>query len=108
MFIRKTTRKYKGRVYTNYLLVRSVQTPKGPRQKVVCSLGDLSVRPAGQRRRLAHQVEDALQRQPSLFAEGREPEVEPMVRQVRQREAATVVRSRGLRETSHPTVWPQQ
>jgi hypothetical protein len=35
MFIRKTTRKYKGRVYTNYLLVRSVQTPKGPRQKVV-------------------------------------------------------------------------
>jgi hypothetical protein len=97
IFIRKTTRKYKGRVYTNYLLFRSLQTPKGPRQKVVCSLGDLSARPAGQRRGLGHQVEDALRRQPGLFAEGREPEVEPIVRQVRQREAATVVRTRGRR-----------
>ena len=30
--------------YFNYLLVESVLTPKGPRQKVICSLGDLSPR----------------------------------------------------------------
>src|SRR5215469_5142137 len=44
MYIRKSTRSYKGRTYTNYVLVESVQTPKGPRQKSVCSLGDLSPR----------------------------------------------------------------
>ena len=54
MFIRKVTRKYKDRVYTNYLLVRSVHTPKGPRQKVICSLGDLSPRPAEEWLRLAY------------------------------------------------------
>jgi hypothetical protein len=48
MFIRKTTRKYKDKTYTNHLLVESVHTPKGPRQKVICSLGDLSPRPAGE------------------------------------------------------------
>jgi len=76
MFIRKATRKYKGRVYTNYQLVRSVQTPKGPRQKMICSLGDLSPRPAEAWRQLAHQVEDALHGQPDLFEGSREPEVE--------------------------------
>ena len=45
MFIRQTRRSVQGRTYTNYLLVESVRTPKGPRQKVVCSLGDLSPRP---------------------------------------------------------------
>ena len=33
MYIRKSTRKYKGKTYTNYLLVESVQTPEGPRQR---------------------------------------------------------------------------
>jgi hypothetical protein len=45
MYIRKSTRSYKSRTYTNYLLVESVHTPKGPRQRTVCSLGDLSPRP---------------------------------------------------------------
>lgn len=97
MFIRKATRKYKDKVYTNYLLVRSVQTPKGPRQKVVCSLGDLSARPAKEWRQLAHQVEDALQQQSSLFAEAREPEVEQIVRQVRQRKAVAAIGTGGRR-----------
>jgi len=82
MFIRKATRKYQGRVYTNYQLVRSVQTPKGPRQKMICSLGDLSPRPAEAWRQLAHRVEDALHGQPGLFEGSREPEVEQIVRQV--------------------------
>ncbi len=39
-FIRKTQRTYEDKAYTKYyLLVRSVHTPKGPRQKVICSLG---------------------------------------------------------------------
>jgi len=42
MYIRKTTRVYKGKTYTNHLLVESVQTPKGPRQRTICSLGSLS------------------------------------------------------------------
>ena len=44
MYIRKSSRLYKGKTYTNYVLVESVLTPKGPRQKTICSLGDLSPR----------------------------------------------------------------
>ena len=46
MFLCKSSRRYKDKTYTNYMLVESVHTPKGPRQKMVCSLGDLSPRPA--------------------------------------------------------------
>jgi hypothetical protein len=87
MFIRKVTRKYKDRVYTNYLLVRSVHTPKGPRQKVICSLGDLSPRPAEEWLRLAHKVEDALLGQSGLFEGPQDAEVEQIVRQVRGRQS---------------------
>ncbi len=97
MFIRKATRKYKGRVYANYQVVRSVQTPKGPRQKMICSLGNLSPRPAEAWRRLAHQVEDALQGQPGLFEGSREPEVEPIVRQIQERQAGCLVPMVGRR-----------
>lgn len=86
MFIRKATRKYKDRTYTNYLLVESVHTPKGPRQKVLCSLGDLSPRPAEAWLRLAHKVEDALVGQARLL-ESADAEVAQIVREVRQREA---------------------
>jgi transposase len=86
MFIRKVLRKYKDQVYTNYLLVRSVHTPKGPRQKLICSLGDLSPRPAEEWLRLAHKAEDALRGQPSLFGSPG-PEVEEIVRQIRRRQA---------------------
>jgi transposase len=91
MFIRKATRKYKGRVYTNYQLVRSVQTPQGPRQKLICSLGDLSPRTAEAWRRLAQQVEDALQGQPALIEDQREPEVGQIVRQILQRQSGCLV-----------------
>lgn len=45
MYIRRATRTCNGKTSTNYVLVESVQTPKGPRQKTICSLGDLSPRP---------------------------------------------------------------
>jgi transposase len=86
MFIRKTTRKYKDKTYTNYLLVESLHTPKGPRQKVICSLGDLNPRPARQWLQLAHKIEDALAGQANLL-EGPDPEVERIVRQVRRRQS---------------------
>ena len=60
MYIRKTSRIYKGKEYANYLLVESVQTPKGPRQRTICSLGNLAPAPREQWRALAHKLESAL------------------------------------------------
>ena len=59
MYIRKTVRRYKDRTYENYLLVESVLTDKGPRQKVICSLGDLSPGPPEQWLALARKLRDA-------------------------------------------------
>src|SRR5215472_5475787 len=68
MYIRKTTRVYKGKTYTNHLLVESVQTPDGPRQRTICSLGSLEPAPAEHWRALAHRLDSALQGQQSLPA----------------------------------------
>jgi hypothetical protein len=67
MYIRKATRNYKGKLYTNHLLVESIHTSKGPRQKVICSLGDLSPRPREAWLKLAHKMEAALGGQTELF-----------------------------------------
>lgn len=48
MYLRKIERHYKDRVYVHYLLVKSVHTSKGPRQRTVCSLGDLKPKPSSQ------------------------------------------------------------
>ena len=84
MYIRRSTRSYKDRTYTNYVLVESVQTPKGPRQKTVCSLGDLSPRPREEWLRLTRKIEDALRGQERLVDQG-DAEVAAIVRQVRER-----------------------
>lgn len=68
MYIRKASRSYKGKTYTNHLLVESIVTPKGPRQKVICSLGDLSPRPREQWLDLARKLESALTGQQELLA----------------------------------------
>lgn len=68
MYIRKSTRKYKGKTYTNYLLVESVHTPKGPRQRTICSLGNLAPAPPEEWLSLAHRLESALRGQLSLDA----------------------------------------
>lgn len=65
MYIRRASRVYK--TYFNYLLVESVLTPQGPRQKVVCSLGDLSPRPEHEWLALAHKLQSALGGQQDLF-----------------------------------------
>ena len=84
MYIRKSTRSYKGRTYTNYVLVESVQTPKGPRQKTICSLGDLGPRPREEWLSLTRKIEDALLGQGRRVEQG-DAEVDAIVRQVRER-----------------------
>lgn len=66
MYIRKTKRVYKGKSYTNHLLVESLLTAKGPRQRTICSLGSLQPAPHEQWLALAHKMESALQGQLSL------------------------------------------
>ena len=50
----------KGKKYVNHLLVESVSTPKGPRQKVICSLGNLDPGPQEKWARVAKNIEKAL------------------------------------------------
>ena len=42
MFIKRTSKRVNGKTYINHLLVESLATPKGPRHRVVCSLGSLA------------------------------------------------------------------
>ena len=86
MYIRTTTRKYKGKTYTNYLLVESVHTPKGPRQKVICSLGDLKPRPKKEWLALARKVEAKLSGQETLF-HGPDQEADAIARKVKEQQA---------------------
>jgi|SRR5215475_2577493 len=73
MYMRKTTKMSKGKTYTHYLLVESVHTPKGPRQRTICSLGRLGPGPLEQWHALARKVEAALAGHLSL-----EPTARPM------------------------------
>jgi hypothetical protein len=75
MYIRKSSRKHKGKTYINYVLVESFLTPKGPRQKVICSLGDLRPRPQADWLALAHKLTSALSSQADLLA-GQAPDLE--------------------------------
>lgn len=66
MYIRKSTRKHKSKIYTNHLLVESIQTPKGPRQRTICSLGSLQPAPQEEWLALAHKLEASLRGQRSM------------------------------------------
>src|SRR3990172_7644391 len=85
MFIRHTTKTVRGKTYTNHLLVESLATPKGPRQRTICSLGDLSPRPAAEWLNLAYRIEVALVGQADLF-EAPDAEVQEIVAKVRRRQ----------------------
>jgi transposase len=88
MYIRKSTRKHKGKTYSNYLLVESVQTPKGPRQHVICSLGNLEPAPQEEWLALAHKLEASLRGQLSLGAS--QVESEEIVAKVRRTKKRTL------------------
>lgn len=83
MFIRKTRKMYKGKTYTNYLLVESVYTAKGPRQKIVCSLGSLEPAPREHWVALARKAKAALEGE--LALEPRSAEADSIVERVRAR-----------------------
>ncbi len=95
MYLRKASRRYKDRTYTNYVLVESVRTPKGPRQKTICTLGDLAPRPRHEWLKLAHKIEQALSDQPEFFDQPADPEVEAILAKVRARAARAETGRRG-------------
>src|SRR3989442_3559007 len=66
MYLRRTTRRVGGTIYHNYLLVESVTTPKGPRQRVICSLGALAPERKGEWLSTARRLPAALAGQTAL------------------------------------------
>ena len=66
MFIRRTSKRVKGKEYVNHLLVESVRTPDGPRHRTFCSLGALAPAPREDWLALAHRIEGALSGQVEL------------------------------------------
>ena len=83
MYIRKSSRTYNGKTYFNYVLVESILTPKGPRQKIICSLGDLRPRPGAEWLELAHKLASALSGQSDLLAgQAPDPELQQLVAKV--------------------------
>ena len=89
MYIRKSTRTYKGKTYTNYLLVESIQTPSGPRQRTICSLGSLEPGPVEDWRDLAHKLQAALEGQEPLSAAP--TEIQQWVDKARRNKGGTTV-----------------
>src|SRR5258707_2434379 len=81
MSLRKTAKTHKGKTYTNFLLVESQHTPKGPRQRIICSLGALAPAPREQWLDLAHRLQARLQGQ-SSFPPADGP-IETLVKKVR-------------------------
>ena len=87
MYLRRSIRSYQDRTYTSYLLVELVHTAKGPRQKTVCSLGDLSPRSREEWLKLARKIEDALVGQGDLLDQA-DGEVADIVGRVKRRQAS--------------------
>jgi transposase len=88
MYIRKSTRTYKGKTYINHLLVESLQTAKGPRQRTICSLGSLEPAPAEDWLGLAHKLQSALQGQEPLS--GSSTKIQEWVEKARNKKKSTV------------------
>jgi len=80
MFIKRTKKRVGDKVYVNHVLVESVGTEKGPRHRVVCSLGSLAPAPASDWLALAHKVETALSGQQPLVGDA---QVETIVAKVK-------------------------
>jgi transposase len=79
MFIKRTKKRVGDKTYVNHVLVESVATPKGPRHRMVCSLGSLAPAPAEDWLALAHKIEVALTGQHPLVTD---PQVDALVAKV--------------------------
>lgn len=75
----------KGKKYVNHLLVESVSTPKGPRQKVICSLGNLDPGPQEKWAKVAKNIEKALGGQLTIESDS---VVEQVVDKIRSRQGS--------------------
>ena len=80
MYLRRTTRRVGDKTYENYLLVESVATPKGPRQRVICSLGTLAPAPKAEWLGTARRLHAALAGQTALVPD---PTVEALTGRAR-------------------------
>lgn len=89
VYIRKTVSRQGTKTYTNYLLVEAITTPKGPRQRVVCSLGNLKPRSGDQWLELVRKVEARLSGQLDLFDQRADPEVDEVVARAERRPPPT-------------------
>lgn len=96
MFIKHTTKKVNGKTYVNHLLVESVVTPKGPRHRVVCSLGTLAPAPQEDWLSLARKIETALIGQSDFEPD---PRVEAVVAQVKAQQVAAPQTTASLRNS---------
>ena len=67
MYLRRTARRVGSKTYHNYLLVESVATAKGPRQRVICSLGALAPGPKDEWLSTARRLHAALAGQTALL-----------------------------------------
>jgi transposase len=67
LFIKRTKRSLRGKTYTNHLLVESVATERGPRHRVICSLGSLGPAPRARWLKLAHDLQESLGGQESFL-----------------------------------------
>jgi hypothetical protein len=79
MYIRKSQRRHRGKVYTSHSLVESYRTENGPRQRTLCFLGDLKARSRKNWLKLIHKVEDKLVGQKDWLEGEDDPQVNAIV-----------------------------
>jgi transposase len=84
MFIKKNIAKRGDKTYVSHLLVESVNTPAGPRHKVICNLGKMNPGPKEEWLDLADRIQAALGGQSSLFPD---PRVDQALRKIQERQA---------------------
>ena len=84
MFIKKSISKHGDKTYVSHVLVESVLTSAGPRQKTICNLGKMDPGPKDDWLALAERIQAALGGQPSLFPD---PRVDRAVAKIRERQA---------------------
>ncbi|MBN2326280.1 MAG: IS1634 family transposase [Candidatus Omnitrophica bacterium] len=85
MFLRTKTKKQNGKTYTYYQLVEAYATPKGPRQRVVASLGDLSPRPREEWLQLIREVEASLSGQMDITVPEISEDAKTVAKRVREK-----------------------
>ena len=66
MFIREKNKTVKSKKYIQHLLIESIRTPAGPRQRLVLNLGFLDLHP-DKWKELANTIESEVHKQPRLF-----------------------------------------